>query len=81
MAITKETIEDKIEVIGDYKIIQVRHATVIKEDDKVISTYYTRNSYSPNSDTSGASADVKAMVKHFHTDAIKQAYANHLSAS
>jgi hypothetical protein len=31
MAITKELIEDKIEVVGDYKTIQVRTATVIKE--------------------------------------------------
>lgn len=32
MAITKEIVEDKIEVVGDYKAIQVRTATVIKED-------------------------------------------------
>ena len=31
MAITKELIEDKIEIVGDYKAIQVRTATVIKE--------------------------------------------------
>ena len=31
MAITKEIIEDKIEVVGDYKTIQRRTATVIKE--------------------------------------------------
>tara|TARA_Y100001937_G_C7034502_1_gene291653 strand:+ start:508 stop:813 length:306 start_codon:yes stop_codon:yes gene_type:complete len=31
MAITKEIVEDKIEVVGDYKNIQVRTATVIKE--------------------------------------------------
>ena len=31
MAITKTTEEDKIEVVGDYKTIQVRTATVIKE--------------------------------------------------
>ena len=31
MAITKEIIEDKIEVVGDYKTIQVRTATIIKE--------------------------------------------------
>jgi len=32
MAITKEIVEDKIEVVGDYKAIQIREATVIKED-------------------------------------------------
>ena len=32
MAITKEIVEDKIEIVGDYKSVQVRTATVIKED-------------------------------------------------
>ena len=32
MAITKEIVEDKIEVVGDYKDIQIREATVLKED-------------------------------------------------
>ncbi len=32
MAITKTIVEDKIEVVGEYKTIQVRTATVIKED-------------------------------------------------
>ena len=32
MAITKTIVDDKIEVVGDYKSIQVRTATVIKED-------------------------------------------------
>ena len=34
MAITKTIVEDKIEVVGDYKSIQIRTATIIKEDDK-----------------------------------------------
>ena len=34
MAITKETIVDKIEVVGEFKHIQVRRATVIKEDNE-----------------------------------------------
>ena len=76
MALTKEIIEDKIEVVGLYKIIQVRYATVVKEDGKEISRSYTRNSFSPNSDTSNASADVKAMVAQFHTDEVKKAYAD-----
>ena len=37
MAITKELIEDKIEIVGDYRTIQVRTATVIKEDGVEIS--------------------------------------------
>ena len=43
MAITKETIEDKIEIVGDYKTIQVRTATVIKEDGVELSRSFHRH--------------------------------------
>ena len=77
MAITKETIQDRIEVVGDFKHIQVRTATVIKEDGKEISKTFHRHVVSPDSDSTNESADVKAMVAQFHTDAIKAAYKKH----
>ena len=79
MAITKETIQDKIEVVGDFKHIQVRTATVIKEDGIELSRSFHRHVVSPNSDSTNESADVKAMVAHFHTDAVKKAYADHIA--
>ena len=78
MAITKEVIQDKIEVVGDFKHIQVRTATVIKEDGVEISRSFSRHVVAPDSDSSGESADVKAMVAQFHTDAIKAAYKKHV---
>ena len=81
MAITKEVIQDKIEVVGDFKHIQVRTATVIKEDGKEISRSFHRHVVSPDSDSTSESADVKAMVAQFHTDAVKKAYADHVKAS
>ena len=42
MAITKRTEEDKIEVVGEFKHIQVRTATVIEEDGVEISRSYDR---------------------------------------
>ena len=80
MAITKEVVQDKIEVVGDFKHIQVRTATVIKEDGVEISRSFSRHVVSPDSDSSNASADVKAMVAQFHTDAVKKAYADHLKS-
>ena len=74
MAITKEVIQDKIEVVGDHKHIQVRTATVIKEDGVEISRSFHRHVVSPNMDSSNESADVKAMVAQFHTDSVKAAY-------
>ena len=77
MAITKETVEDKIEIVGDYKSIQVRTATVIEEDGVELSRSFSRHVVSPDSDSSGESADVKAMVAQFHTDTVKAAYKKH----
>ena len=79
MAITKETVQDKIEVVGDFKHIQVRTATIIKEDGVEISRTFHRHVVGPNDDSTNESADVKAMVKQFHTDAVKKAYADHIA--
>ena len=75
MAITKEIIQDKIEVVGDFKHIQIRTAQVIKEDGVEISRSFHRHVVAPDSDSSNESADVKAMVAQFHTDEVKTAYA------
>ena len=80
MAITKRTEEDKIEVVGEFKMIQVRTATIIEEDGVEISRSFHRHTVSPNSDSSGESADVKAMVAQFHTDTVKAAYAKYLES-
>ena len=81
MAITKETIEDKFEIVGDFKHIQIRTATVIKENGKEISRSFHRHVVAPDSDSSKESADVKAMVKQFHTEEVKKAYATYLENS
>ena len=81
MAITKETIQDKIEIVGDFKHIQVRTATIIKDDGKEISRSFHRHVVSPDSDSTNESSDVKAMVAQFHTDAVKTAYAEHVKNS
>ena len=81
MAITKEVPQDKIELVGDFKHIQVRTATVIKEDGKEISRSFHRHVVSPDSDRTNESADVKAMVAQFHTDEIKKAYAEHMKTA
>ena len=81
MAITKRTEQDKIEVVGEFKMIQVRTATVIEEDGVELSRSFHRHVVAPNSDSSGESADVKAMVAQFHTDSVKAAYKKHLEDS
>jgi len=79
MAITKEIVQDRIEVVGEFKNIQVRTATIIKEDGVEISRSFHRHVVTPSDDSTNESADVKAMVAQFHTDAVKKAYADHLA--
>ena len=80
MALTEETIQDKIEIIGDFKILSIRTATVIKKDGTEISRSFNRHTVAPNADTSNESAEVKAICNAVHTDEIKTAYAKHLES-
>ena len=82
MAITKEIVQDKIEVVGDFKHIQVRTATVIKENGVEISRSFSRHVVAPDisaDDLANESADVQAMATQFHTEEVKTAYATHLA--
>jgi len=45
MAITKETIVDKIEVVGQYNAIQVRYAQIVKEDGTEIARKNIREAF------------------------------------
>lgn len=77
MALTETTEQDKIEIVGEYKLIQVRTATVIKRDGVEISRNFHRHVVSPDDDISGESAEVQAICNAVHTDAVKSAYATH----
>jgi len=81
MALTEETIQDKIEIIGDYKMVQVRTAVVIKRYGTEISRSFSRHVVAPDisaDDLANESAEVQAICNAVHTDTIKTAYAEHL---
>jgi hypothetical protein len=80
MALTEETVQDKIEVVGDFKQVQVRTATVIKRDGTEISRSFSRHVVAPDADVSGESPEVQAIAAAVHTDEVKAAYAAHLAA-
>ena len=42
MALTEQEVQDKIEIVGDYKHVQVRTATVIKRDGVEIKRSFSR---------------------------------------
>jgi hypothetical protein len=80
MALTERTVEDKIEIVGDYKHIQVRTAVVIERDGAEISRSFSRHVVAANDDITGESAEVQAVCAAVHTQAVKDAYAAHLAA-
>lgn len=49
MALTKSTEEDKIEVVGPYRGVHIRTATIIKEDGKELSRSFHRKVLNPGS--------------------------------
>ena len=81
MSLTKETVEDKIEVVncGGWKMVQVRTATVIKDDGAEISRSFSRHVVAPDDDWSSASTEVKAICDAMHTDSAKTAYAAYIA--
>ena len=87
MAITKETVIQKIEVVGDYKHIQVATDTVIKEDGTEISRSRHRNTLTPcsstldgstwthtDTDITSENTEVQAVANVVWTDTIKANY-------
>jgi len=82
MAITKNLVVDKIEVL-EMGQVQVRTATVIKEDDKELSRSFHRHVLAPrtktddtwgDTDISGEDARVQAIANATWTDDVKSAY-------
>ena len=87
MALTKEIIEDKIEIVGEHKAIQIRTATIIKEDDVELNRSFHRkvldcvtsiknadDSWThTDTDVSGESTEVQGIANAVWTTDIKNA--------
>jgi hypothetical protein len=80
MALTERTADDKIEIVGDYRHIQIRQATIIERDGVEISRSFHRRVVGPLDDTSGETDEVKALADLLHTEEVKAAYQAHLDA-
>ena len=92
MALTETTVEDKIEVVGDHKHVQIRTATVIARDGTEISRSFSRHVLScstksgdplawGDTDISGQSTEVQAICNAVWTDAVKTAYQTAMDAA
>ena len=91
MALTKTTEEDKIEIVGEFKAIQIRTATVIKDDGVELSRSFNRKSLQcgtldasdnlVDTNISGESSEVQAICNAIWTTTVKNAFKAHLIAN
>ena len=90
MAITKTTEIGQMEVVGEYKHVQVRTDTVIKEDGTELSRTYHRHVLTPgklndsdnlvDTDISSEDSAVQSVCNAVWTDAVKNAWKSKLVA-
>ena len=74
MAITKEDVIAKIEVVGEYKAVQIATDTVIKEDGVELSRSRHRKVVHPDQDITGEDAEVQAVCNAVWTDDVKASW-------
>jgi len=74
MALSESIEYDKIEVVGQYKNVQVRKATVIKKDGKELTRSFERYVLNPDADVSKEPAEIKAVCDAVWTDEVKKSW-------
>jgi hypothetical protein len=72
--------EDKIEIVGPYKSIQIRTCTKVLEDGVELSSGFHRHVVSAGDDYSNESPEVQAICAAVHTDAVVAAKVAHDAA-
>jgi len=81
MALKKEVKCDKIEIVGDYKAVQCRTATIVSEGSEAkgfveLSRSFSRKVLHPDSDISGEPQETQDICNAVWTDEVKQAWAS-----
>ena len=84
MALTERCENDKIEIVGQYKSVQVRCATIIERDGVEVTRSFHRHVLQPgtldadnnlvDTDISGEDADVQAICNAVWTQSVKDTY-------
>ena len=74
MALSKVITEDKIEIVGEYKAVQVRTCTKVLEDGVELSSGFHRHVVVAGDDYSNESAEVQAICAVVHTAEVVAAY-------
>ena len=78
MALSKTTTIDKIEIVGEFKHIQVRYQTIITEDGEQISESLSRDSFAPNTPITDLPAEVQPYATTAWTNDVVKSYNEHI---
>jgi len=81
MALAESIEYDKIEVVGQYKNVQVRKKNVIKKDGVEIASNFERYTLNPDADVSKEPTEVKAVCDAVWTNAVKDAWKKYQESS
>jgi|TARA_B100000315_G_scaffold204048_1_gene197264 hypothetical protein len=81
MALTKEIIVDKYEIVGEYKKLQIRDAIVIKEDGVELSRSHHRRVLNPLNDVSSESTEIQQLTAILWTDEVRSAFSASIAES
>ena len=79
MTLSKVILEDKIEIVGIHKAVQIRTCTQVLEDGVELSSGFHRHVVTAGDDYSNESAEVQAICEIVHTDAVIAAYTESLN--
>ena len=74
MALEKVITEDKIEIVGEFKHVQVRTCTKVLEDGVELSSGFHRHVVTAGDDYSTQSTEVQAICAAMHTAEVVAAY-------
>ncbi len=90
MALTKTILDDKIEIVTEFKHLQIRTATVVKEDGTELTRSFQRRVITPgtldgsdnlvDTDISSESTEVQGIAAAVWSTSVKNAWKAHLIA-
>ena len=90
MALTEANIDDKIEVVGEHKHVQIRTARVIYDSGSEVSRSFSRRVLQcstksggtwSNTDISGESTEIQGICNAVWTDAVRTAFQTAMDAT
>lgn len=81
MALAKTRTLNKIEIVGDFKIIQARYEIKVTDGEEVIASSNERESYTPDHTISDLPTELQPYANLDWTTDVVSSYATHISSS